>query len=267
MQQRFETFTVLVNKISRNIRKIKNQEMSEYHLRSSHISCLYYLYLSRGLTATDLCERCGEDKATISRSLDYLEKNDMFQEQCLLALAISCGARISELARFTTDLIDEDNTVFDGLFLETTKEIVTKGRGVNGKLLHKYILKDMFLPHYKKWLEVRKEIMEENDQDHDFVFITKDGLPANADRLRDWMGNLSDVVGKPLYMHSLRHYNVSMYKRIGLEDDFIVYLTGWSESTGHSMISIYNDMTAKDRTWKNLDKLKNALEQNNSDNN
>ena len=76
MQQRFETFTVLVNKISRNIRKIKNQEMSEYHLRSSHISCRYYLYLSRGLTATDLCERCGEDKATISRSLDYLEKND-----------------------------------------------------------------------------------------------------------------------------------------------------------------------------------------------
>ena len=43
---------------------------------------------------------------------------------CCLALAISCGARISELARFTTDLIDEDNVVFDGLFLETTKEIV-----------------------------------------------------------------------------------------------------------------------------------------------
>ena len=81
------------------------------------------------------------------------------------------------------------------------------------------------------------------------------------------MSNLSDVVGKPLYMHSLRHYNVSMYKRIGLEDDFIVYLTGWSESTGHSMISIYNDMTAKDRTWKNLDKLKNALEQDGSNNN
>lgn len=206
-------------------------------------------------------------KEDIDNLMNYLEENNMFQEQCLLALAISCGARISELARFTTDLIDEENTVFDGLFLETTKEIVTKGRGVNGKLLHKYILKDMFLPYYKKWLEVRKEIMEENDIEHDFVFITRDGLPANADRLRDWMGNLSDVVGKPLYMHSLRHYNVSMYKRIGLEDDFIVYLTGWSESTGHSMISIYNDMTAKDRTWKNLDKLKNALEQNTSSNN
>lgn len=29
--------------------------------------------MSDGITATDLCERCEEDKATVSRSLDYLE--------------------------------------------------------------------------------------------------------------------------------------------------------------------------------------------------
>lgn len=75
MQGRFETFTVLINKIGRNIRKIKNQEMADYNLRSTHISCLYYLYSNEGLTATQLCERCEEDKATISRALDYLEKN------------------------------------------------------------------------------------------------------------------------------------------------------------------------------------------------
>ena len=75
MKERFETFTVLIAKINRNIRKIKNQEMAEYDLRSPHISCLYYLYSSNGLTATELCERCEEDKATISRSLDYLETN------------------------------------------------------------------------------------------------------------------------------------------------------------------------------------------------
>lgn len=50
--------------------------MADDHLRSSHISCLYYLYLTEGLTATDLCERCEEDKATISRSLDYLEQGE-----------------------------------------------------------------------------------------------------------------------------------------------------------------------------------------------
>ena len=73
MKERFETFTVLINRISRNIRKIKNQEMAEYNLRSAHVSCLYYLYTNQGATATDLCERCEEDKATISRALDYLE--------------------------------------------------------------------------------------------------------------------------------------------------------------------------------------------------
>lgn len=75
MQKRFETFTVLINRISRNIRKIKNREMAEYNLRSAHVSCLYYLYVNEGVTATDLCERCEEDKATISRALDHLETN------------------------------------------------------------------------------------------------------------------------------------------------------------------------------------------------
>ena len=75
MNERFETFTVLINRISRNIRKIKIQKMAEYNLKSAHVSCLYFLYQSERLTATELCERCEEDKATISRALDYLEQN------------------------------------------------------------------------------------------------------------------------------------------------------------------------------------------------
>ena len=72
MIQRFETFTALIARISRNIKRLKNAEMAEYGLKSPHVSCLYYLYSSPGLTATDLCERCGEDKATVSRTLDHL---------------------------------------------------------------------------------------------------------------------------------------------------------------------------------------------------
>ena len=75
MKERFETFTVLINRISRNIRKIKNQEMAEYNLRNSHVSCLYFIYMAGEITATELCEKCEEDKATISRAIDYLEKN------------------------------------------------------------------------------------------------------------------------------------------------------------------------------------------------
>ena len=75
MQERFETFTVLINRISRDIRKIKNQEMADYHLRSAHVSCLYYVYSLGSVTSAELCEHCEEDKATISRAVDYLETN------------------------------------------------------------------------------------------------------------------------------------------------------------------------------------------------
>ena len=75
MEKRFELFTVLISKISRSIRKIKTEEVSEFNLKSPHVSCLYYLYKSKPLTATELCDICGEDKAAISRSLEFLEKN------------------------------------------------------------------------------------------------------------------------------------------------------------------------------------------------
>jgi len=73
MKERFELFTVLIAKISRSIRKIKTEEMEEFDLKSPHVSCLYYLFKSNNLTATELCEICQEDKSAISRSLDYLE--------------------------------------------------------------------------------------------------------------------------------------------------------------------------------------------------
>lgn len=74
MEERFETFTVLLAKISRNIKRLKSEEMAELQLKGPHVSCLYYLRLSDGLTASQLCDRCEEDKGAISRSLDYLEK-------------------------------------------------------------------------------------------------------------------------------------------------------------------------------------------------
>ncbi len=101
MQQRFETFTVLINRISRNIRKIKNQEMAEYNLRSAHISCLYYLYMHEKSTATDLCERCEEDKATISRALDYLETNGY----------LTCESKCAKRYKSPLILTDKGNRV------------------------------------------------------------------------------------------------------------------------------------------------------------
>lgn len=128
MQERFETFTVLINRISRNIRKIKNQEMAEYGLRSAHVSCLYYLYTNKRATATDLCERCEEDKATISRALDYLENNGFLtcESKCtkrykspliLTEKGNEVGKKIADkigsvLDAISDDLTNEERVVF-----------------------------------------------------------------------------------------------------------------------------------------------------------
>ena len=71
---RFKTFTVLIDKLKRSIRKIKTAEMSEYELKSPHVSCLYYLYSSEPMTSKELAEMCEEDKASVSRSIEYLEE-------------------------------------------------------------------------------------------------------------------------------------------------------------------------------------------------
>lgn len=74
MKRRFETFTALISKINRDIKKLKKLEMAEYGLRSAEISCLYFLYTGAAETVTDLAESIEEDKATVSRSLDSLER-------------------------------------------------------------------------------------------------------------------------------------------------------------------------------------------------
>ena len=75
MEQRFETFTVLITKISRSIRRIKTEEMAEFDLKSPHVSCIYYLYRNGEMSAKELCDVCDEDKAAISRAIGYLEDN------------------------------------------------------------------------------------------------------------------------------------------------------------------------------------------------
>ena len=123
MQGRFEIFTVLINRISRNIRKIKNLEMAEYQLRSPHVSCLYYLYTTQGLTASGLCERCEEDKATISRCLDYLETGGYLTRETKNAkrykTTLSLTPKGMEIGKKIADRID---CVLDEVSAELTEE-------------------------------------------------------------------------------------------------------------------------------------------------
>ena len=75
MESRYSKFTSLITNINKSINRIKNEEMQQFGLRSTHVSCLFYLNKNNeGLTASELCMLCEEDKGAISRTLDFLEE-------------------------------------------------------------------------------------------------------------------------------------------------------------------------------------------------
>lgn len=196
-------------------------------------------------------------KEELDRLMKWLGERGKVNEQCLLATMMATGARVSELGRFTLSMIDEKNTAFEGLFLETTEEMQVKGKGVNGKKIVRYIIKDIFLPYYKKWLPIREQIMKDNDKHHDYLFITQSGEPASVSTFRGWTEKWDEVLDKHLYAHALRHYWTSYLLRVGIEKELIQDMQKWSTD---ALVDLYNDNTAKDRKWKGLDKLRADLE-------
>ncbi len=75
MYTRFERFSLGISEISRHWHKLASEEMEKHGLKSSH--SLYLLTLARymdGLTAPQICEYCGKDKADVSRMMKILEE-------------------------------------------------------------------------------------------------------------------------------------------------------------------------------------------------
>ncbi len=175
---------------------------------------------------------------TISVFLHKLVKEKRYQEACYIALVISCGARFSELLRMTTDLIDEKHTVIDGIFIETLEEIQTKGRGQNGKMLKKYIIKDIFLPYYHLWLPEREEILKEKGLNHNALFLKKNGEPATPAVVRNWVKNWEEELGMDIYIHAFRHYWATWLSKKNVSPALIQSLQGWESA---DMVNLYDD--------------------------
>ena len=122
MEQRFETFTTQIAKISRCIRRIKTEEMAEFDLKSPHVSCIYYLYQNDCMTAKELCDVCDEDKAAISRAISYLEENGYIkcdsktEKRYKSPLSLTdkgkiVGKKISQRVEHILDLASPDLTI------------------------------------------------------------------------------------------------------------------------------------------------------------
>lgn len=112
---RFQRFTVLINRVLKSIHKIKSAEMGKFGLKSTHVTCMYYLYRDGALTAKELCDICGEDKAAISRAIDDLEKLSF----------VACGSKAEKRYKSPIYLTDKGEA--------TGKEIALKIDGFLSK--------------------------------------------------------------------------------------------------------------------------------------
>ena len=189
----------------------------------------------------------------VEELLEHLKNTDA-QQACWLALAISSGARFSELLAFEIDLIDENKTAFGDLFLETTRQIKTKGRGKSGKLLYKYVLRDKFLPFFRVWLQERAIIQAKTGNVNNRLFIRPDGNPATTSLIQGWIRGFENYLGVPVYAHSFRHYFVTLLSRKNIPHHLIKAIVGWEDI---SMVEIYNDQTIGEMDFPELENLKN----------
>ena len=73
MITRFKDFTKYISLAYKYLLKIKSDGIKEFGLKGSHVMCLFYIgEAENGLTATNLCQLCCEDKAAISKALSAL---------------------------------------------------------------------------------------------------------------------------------------------------------------------------------------------------
>ena len=102
MLQRFEDFVIGITSCYKCIQKIRSYEMTEFGLKGAHAMCIYFLaHNPDGLTASQLCQLCSEDKAAISRNLNtlyqkgYIAENSGSKYRAVLRLTES-GMKLAE---------------------------------------------------------------------------------------------------------------------------------------------------------------------------
>ncbi len=79
MIERYEHFTYANNEINKFLRKLTGEEMKKHGLKSPH--AIYFTILANnaetGLTATQICELSGRDKADVSRMIALMEEKGL----------------------------------------------------------------------------------------------------------------------------------------------------------------------------------------------
>ncbi len=178
----------------------------------------------------------------LQRLLDILVENHKYEKACALSLAMQSGRRKSELPRFKVSYFNEENVVYNSLYV-TPEKVTTKGRGSKGKLLTLYVFKKDFDPYLNLWLNERKKLGINSE----WLFPKKkEGVwldeQATIDTFNSWANSFTQILGKDFYWHSVRHYWTTQTLK-KLPANVVKELSGWSDL---NLVDLYNDQTISD---------------------
>lgn len=171
--------------------------------------------------------------------LDELVKKNKIQIAMFVAMCAYSGARKSEIVQYKRSFF-LDESVRNGLYI--TPEIRTKGKGVAGKKLKKYVLKNKVDYYLELWDKERERL----GVDIDDLFIVKKEVgfrPATANTVTWWMNICTQILKKSVYAHSFRHYFVSSLRRANVPLDVIKDIVGHASS---EVTAIYDDNPKED---------------------
>lgn len=192
----------------------------------------------------------------INETLKKLVDEKDYQTACFLSLVCSCGARKAELIQMKPSFFCPENEVFGG-YMYKTPPIRSKGRGKTGKIINKYVIKNMFRPYFDLWIKERKA----KGIVCDYLFVTqKDGkfIPATISTANGFARKISKVSGKDFYVHAGRHFFCTLLRSMDLPDDVIVQIFSWESA---DMVKIYDDTPVEEKMSKFFLKMKKEPEE------
>ena len=107
MLNRFGAFVGGITACYKYIQRIKSMEMTELGLKGTHAMCLFHLHRhEEGLTAAQLCQLCGEDKAAISRTLSELEGKGYLHTQTTAGRKYRASLQLTGAGELVANHID-----------------------------------------------------------------------------------------------------------------------------------------------------------------
>lgn len=120
MIDRFERFSLAISDISRCWHRIAGEEMGKYGLKGPY--AVYFTTLYRypdGITASQLVELCGRDKADVSRAVTLLEGKGLIEKTAIGKSAYRAPLKLTAAGTALAEVIN--------LKASTAVELASKG--------------------------------------------------------------------------------------------------------------------------------------------